>query len=69
MKRLRVALVFLVTQACASAAPLTRDLGLGLAYFRAHDLPADLPAAEGRKQACVLDLRYVRGDDKTGAAL
>lgn len=38
-----------------------RDLGLGLAYHRIHQLPADLPAAEGAKAPpCVVDLRYVR---------
>jgi hypothetical protein len=57
--------------ASANAAPLTRDLGQGLAYLRVHELPADLPAAEaGRKpQSCVLDLRYVRGDEKAAAAV
>lgn len=54
----------------ASAAPLTRDLGLGLTYHRAAALPADLPTTEaGRKQPCVLDLRYAQGDATAGAAL
>src|SRR5262245_34751309 len=40
-----------------------RDLGMGLAYYRIHQLPADLPASEGsRPPACVVDLRYARAD-------
>lgn len=54
----------------ALAAPLSRDLGQGLVYFRVHQLPADLPTAEAaRRQPCVLDLRYVDGDTEAGAAL
>jgi hypothetical protein len=54
----------------APAAPLTRDLGQGLAYHRVATLPADLPVlAAGRKQPCVLDLRYARGDASAGTAL
>jgi len=30
---------------CSFAAPLTLDLGQGLAYHRAHSLPADLPGS------------------------
>jgi len=38
-----------------------RDLGQGLAYFRLHSLPADLPPPEsGRVPPCVVDLRYLR---------
>src|SRR3954464_6660233 len=38
-----------------------RDLGQGLAYFRIHALPADLPPPEsGKPPVCVVDLRYVR---------
>jgi hypothetical protein len=69
---IRSCFLFLLVLAVASAtaAPLTRDLGQGLAYIRVRDLPADLPAAEaGRKQACVLDLRYVGGDEKVAAAV
>src|SRR5688572_556329 len=51
-----------------AAAPTTnaaegreRDLGLGLAYYRIHKLPDDLPASgESRPPACVMDVRYVR---------
>jgi hypothetical protein len=54
----------------AHAAPLVRDLGEGLVYFRISTLPADLPTAEAaRKQPCVLDVRYVRGDPSAGTAL
>jgi hypothetical protein len=52
----------------ASAAP--RDLGLGLIYYRVHALPADLPTDEAiRHHACVLDLRYVRGNAADAATL
>ncbi|MSU23348.1 MAG: hypothetical protein EXS32_05930 [Opitutus sp.] len=60
----------LVLSGFARAASLDRDLGQGLAYHRVHQLPADLPTAEStRKQPCVLDLRYVRGDADAAAAL
>jgi hypothetical protein len=46
----------------AAAKPLILDLGQGLAYHRAHSLPADLPAASpARPQPLVLDLRYTTG--------
>ena len=46
----------------ADAKPLILDLGQGLAYHRAHSLPADLPAASpARPQPLVLDLRYTTG--------
>jgi hypothetical protein len=65
--------VFAAATSSATAAPattLTRDLGQGLAYHRAALLPGDLPATEAtRKQPCVLDLRYARGDAAAGAAL
>jgi len=41
-------------------ARIERDLGQGLAYVRAHSLPADLPPAPARPGALVLDLRYAR---------
>jgi hypothetical protein len=59
-----------VFAAAAPPTPLTRDLGQGLAYHRAAILPGDLPATDAtRKQPCVLDLRYARGDAAAGAAL
>ena len=58
------------TPALSRAAPLTRDLGEGLAYHRITTLPADLPTTEAaRKQPCVLDLRYARGAAAAGTAL
>jgi hypothetical protein len=62
--------LFLLIFLPASAAPLTLDLGQGLAYHRAHALPADLPAAApARPQPLVLDLRYATGDDDAATAL
>ncbi len=59
---------------CASAglraAPLERDLGRGLLFFRVHELPADLPAANAvGNHPVVLDLRYVPGSARDGQAL
>ena len=63
-------LIFLPVATAAHAAPFTRDLGEGLVYHRVTNLPADLPTAEAvRKQPCVLDLRFVRGDAAAGTAL
>jgi len=59
---MRLALLLLLAAACAGnavPAPLTRDLGHGLAYVRIHSLPGDLPAVPGG--AWILDLRYVAG--------
>jgi hypothetical protein len=54
----------------ARAAPLERDLGKGLAYFRVHSLPADLPPDErARGRPCVVDVRYVHGNRAASAAL
>jgi hypothetical protein len=54
----------------AQAAPIERDLGKGLVFWRAHALPADLPpdAAIGR-HPCVLDVRYAAGDRGAATAL
>ena len=58
------------TASTPPAAPFTRDLGEGLVYHRITTLPTDLPTAEAaRKQPCVLDLRFVRGDAAAGTAL
>lgn len=63
-------LSFLSAAAALRAAPLERDLGEGLAYFRVHALPDDLPAARALSgRPCVLDVRYVRGDVPLGAVL
>ncbi len=62
------AFVFAVT--VAQAAPLQRDIGENLVYFRAHGLPADLPSADAtRRRACILDLRYAQGDEQAAVAL
>jgi hypothetical protein len=54
----------------ASAAPLTLDLGNGLAYHRAQLIPADLPTSSPAKpQPLVLDLRYATGDSNAALAL
>ena len=63
-------LAALAALASAQGAPIERDLGLGLLYFRAHALPADLPTDESvRRRPCVLDLRYARGDSAAALAL
>ena len=65
-----VAVLFLLLSAAHAAAPLDRDLGQGLTYFRLHELPGDLPTSESaRKQPCVLDLRYLQGDASVATAL
>ena len=65
-----LALVLAVGATTAPAAPLTRDLGLGLTYHRAAALPGDLPSPDpARKDPCILDLRYARGDSAAGIAL
>ena len=70
MNRLRIISLFLFAVASSDAAPLNRDLGLGLAYFRARELPLELPAAEpGRPQPCVLDLRYAHANEQAAATL
>lgn len=51
------------------AAAATRDLGEGLAFYRAETLPADLPVQEVRKKPCVLDLRYAQGDAAAAVVL
>ena len=58
---------------CALAAPTEpapRDLGLGLCYYRVHELPRDLPSSgKGPAGPCVLDLRFARSDEPSCAAL
>jgi hypothetical protein len=52
------------------AAPVERDLGLGLRYCRVHALPDDLPSvSNGAPRAWVLDVRFVRGGTGAGKAL
>lgn len=55
--------------ASVSAAPLERDLGLGLGYVRLHQLPADLPAnPPGRVKPCVIDARYTAAEADAATA-
>jgi hypothetical protein len=51
-------------------ASIIRDLGLGLTYYRIHELPTDQPSPpSGRPGACVIDLRYAKSDEGSAAAL
>lgn len=68
-RRALALLAAVLLAAAAPAAPLQRDLGLGLHYLRVQQLPQDLPAAGGPKGPTVLDLRYVRADPAGQAAL
>ena len=55
----------------AGAAPLEKDLGQGLRYFRVATLPADLPpvpVAGGRATAGVVDLRFAEADEAAAKA-
>ncbi len=63
------ALIALAGFTTAHAAPLTRDLGEGLAYQRAKNIPADLPGQSTAKKPTVLDVRYARGDADAATAL
>ncbi len=66
-----IRLLFLVLIISAGhAAPFTGDLGSGLLYYRAHELPGDLPAPAAQAgQSCVLDLRFTRADAAAATAL
>lgn len=57
------------TTAPPRVAPLERDLGEGLAYFRARELPSDLPGAAAKPGPLVLDLRFVAVRDSAVTAL
>lgn len=66
---MRLFAVLLLTFTCALAAPVERELGGGLSYFRVHELPADLPAKpEGHASPCIIDLRYVQADGDAATA-
>ena len=70
--RVRLLLAFAASALAAEsrAAVSVRDLGQGLAYYRVHELPADLPSAPtGRPGPCVLDLRFAKSDDPAASAL
>jgi hypothetical protein len=66
---LSVAAVRAETPAPAAPNPLERDLGRGLVYYRALNLPGDLPAAVPDKQARILDLRFAQGEAAANSAL
>ena len=63
IRRLVFFLTAHVVVATVGAAALERDLGLGLAYVRAKQLPADLPTKPtGKVPPCVIDVRYTDAD-------
>jgi hypothetical protein len=63
-------LVFLLSIRLLPAAPLERDLGGGLVYYRVRNLPADLPeASPAPKRTFVLDLRYTPGNGAAADAV
>ncbi|MEO6568258.1 MAG: hypothetical protein ABIO94_05805 [Opitutaceae bacterium] len=65
-------LVFFVCAVAVArgAAPLERDLGGGLIYYRAKNIPADIPkAAPAPKRSAVLDVRYSQAEAAGVAAL
>ncbi|HWA87926.1 MAG TPA: hypothetical protein VG710_16980 [Opitutus sp.] len=62
-------LVLFLVLSVSRAAPLERDLGEGLLYYRAHEIPADLPAAAPKSHALVLDLRYTSATPGGASAL
>ena len=69
MNRRLSVLFILAILAPLQAAPLERDLGQGLLYFRVHDLPADLPAAAPKSHPLVVDLRYTAATPTGASAL
>jgi hypothetical protein len=69
MRTARLLLWAALTVAGLRAAPLERDLGLGLAYLRVHALPGDLAVAPAAGRPLVLDLRYVHGGPAEAAGL
>ena len=70
MKSILFPFLALSIPAILHAAPIDRDLGLGLVYHRAHTLPADLPMNESvRQHACVLDLRFTQGNAEAAGRL
>jgi hypothetical protein len=51
------------------AAPVNRELGDGLLYFRAEIVPRDLPPADVKAGPLILDLRYALADTDASTAL
>lgn len=61
---------FLFSLAALQAAPLERDLGRGLIFYRVHAVPADLPVVPlAPRRTCILDLRYATGGEGAASAL
>lgn len=47
-----------------------RDLGLGLSYYRVHELPRDMPGPDpAHPGACILDLRFAKAGEGDAASL
>lgn len=67
---MRHIILLLIGLVAAAAAPLDIELGKRLHYHRLQSLPADLPPTDAaRRQACVLDLRFVPADAGEAAAV
>lgn len=70
MMRFLVFLLGAIGCTLAYAAPVEHELGQGLIYVRARELPADLPARPaGRVPPCVIDVRYVKATAEAAEAL
>jgi hypothetical protein len=70
MKRSLFLLSFLTLPFLVIAAPVEREIGNGLVYFRVHKLPDDLPGKPaGRVAPSIVDLRYVDADAGAAAVL
>jgi hypothetical protein len=69
-RAMRHCLLYLAALGSLAAAPLRQELGDGLVYVRAHQLPGDLPIlSTGRIRSTILDVRFVAGDLAAGTAL
>ena len=70
MIRLLFALLVALAPALAAAAPLEADLGEGLHYWRAHEIPAELPGpAFASGKPCILDIRFAHASGGAGPVL
>lgn len=69
MRRILIVLSVLLFSV-ARGAPLERDLGQGLTYYRVAAIPGDLPSVTpAAKRTFVLDLRYAQGTEIAAAAV
>lgn len=59
----------LISPISLHAAPVNRELGDGLLYFRAEIIPRDLPPADVKAGPLVLDLRYALAESDASTAL